>query len=549
MTNAVEVTRKQDDLVRLLRSWIRPIEPPTEAATVSSSAALPLPLSYAPPTSERPGEYPYTRGRTARGYQERLWVMGQYSGFATPRETNARFKRLLEAGQTGLSIALDLPTQMGIDSDAPEAGGEVGKVGVPIDTVDDLILLLDGLPFEQIRQMRTSANAIGPVFAAFLLVALEELGADPKSFRLMLQNDPLKEFSARGTYIFPPAASVKLAVDVMEHFASHLDHWEPMEFCGYHIRDSGGTAIQEVAIATANGIAYLDSAAERGVDIRALAHTLFLFLSTSVDVFEESAKLRAARRIWARLLHERYQVPTESAGINVFVYTLGGALTAQEPLNNIVRVTLEALAAALGGAQTIATSSYDEALGLPSPEAAQLALRTQQVIAYESGVANVVDPLGGSYYLEDLTDRLEAEILREVAAIVDAGGAIAALESGSIQTALGDAAYRFQLEIERGDRPIVGVNIHASEPESFARTFKVPPELEAEQIESLRQIKLSRNSDAVTTCLDFVKRSAGTGANSIPGLIAAARERATVGETIDALIDIHGRMSTTHVRY
>ncbi len=536
------------ELARTIRSWVLQAEAPAEVGRTSSSARLELPVVYAVEGGERPGVYPFTRGRSARGYLDELWVMGQYSGFGTPRETNARFRRLLEAGQTGLSIALDLPTQMGFDSDALLAAGEVGKVGVPIDSVEDLLVLLEGLPLERVRQVRTSANAIGPIFAAFMLVALEELGVEPQSFRLMLQNDPLKEFSARGTFIFPPGPSLRLAVDVIEHFAAELPRWEPIEFCGYHIRDAGGTAVQEVAIATANGIAYLDEAVRRGVDVEAAAHALFVFLSTGVDIFEEAAKLRATRRIWARLLHERYGVAEDAAAVNLFVYTLGGALVAQEPLNNVVRVAFETLAAALGGVQTLATSSYDEALGLPSPEAAHLALRTQQLVALESGAARVVDPLAGSYYVEDLTMRLEAEILNLVADIAEHGGAVAALESGYVQSAIADAAYEFQREVESGERPVVGVNIHKVEAEEIGGVFTVRPELQAQQLADLEAVKRRRDAVAARDALDAVAAAAAAGENSIPTIVRAARARATLGEIVKALETVHGRFTPSQVR-
>lgn len=543
-----QVLGKDADLAGTIRSWVPQVAPPEEVSRRSSSARLELPAFYAAPGGETPGLYPFTRGRTERGYLDEFWVMGQYSGFATPKETNARFKRLLEAGQTGLAIALDLPTQMGFDSDAPLASGEVGKVGVPLDTVDDLLGVLDGLPFERIRQMRTSANAIGPIFAAFMLVALEELGVEPQSFRLMLQNDPLKEFSARGTFIFPPGPALRLAVDVLEYFAAELPLWEPIEFCGYHIRDAGGTAVQEVAIATANGIAYLDEAVRRGVDVEAAAHSLFVFLSTGVDVFEEAAKLRATRRIWARLLHERYGVARDHAAVNLFVYTLGGALVAQEPMNNVVRVAFEALAACLGGVQTLATSSYDEALGLPSPAAAHLALRTQQIVANESGATIVVDPLAGSYYVEDLTTRLEAEILTLIAELADRGGAVEALDSGYIQATLTDSAYQYQQEVESGERPIVGVNIHQADAEEAREVFAVRTELEAQQVPDLRAVKAGRDQDAVRAALDAVTAAAAAGENSIPTLVEAARARASLGEITQALEAVHGRFTPSQVR-
>jgi methylmalonyl-CoA mutase, N-terminal domain len=475
-------------------------------------------------------------------YLDQLWVMGQYSGFATPAETNKRFRDLIAAGQTGLSIALDLPTQMGLDSDAALALGEVGKVGVPLDTVDDMIALLDGVPLDQVRQVRTTANAIAPMFTAMFLEALAELGLDPNAFRLILQNDPLKEFIARGTYIFPPAASVSLTVDVIEYFAANLPHWEPVEFCGYHIRDAGGTIVHELAIATADGIEYLDAAVARGVDITSLASSLFLFLSTSVDVFQEASKLRAARRIWAKLLHERYGVPKEDAAINLFVYTLGGALTAQEPHNNIVRIACEALAAVLGGAQTLATSSFDEALGLPTAEAARLGLRTQQILALESGAAAVVDPLGGSGYVEWLTDLLEAEALAAVAEIVEDGGAVRAIESGHFARLLGDAAYQAQREIERGVRPLVGVNVHVADTDPpEVRPFRVDPALERTQQEALETVRARRDKRGVAAALGDVAQAASAARNTVEPLRKAARARATLGEMVSALAGVHGK--------
>jgi methylmalonyl-CoA mutase, N-terminal domain len=528
-------------LVELARSWMTTAVPPDEPAAHSSSAALPLATSYTGAgLAETPGAYPFTRGRTARGYHDELWVMGQYSGYATPAETKARFQRLLAQGQTGLSIALDLPTQMGLDSDDPLADGEVGKVGVPLDSVEDLIVLLDGLPFDTVRQMRTTANAIGPMFAAFLLVALEELGVPP-SFRLMLQNDPLKEFSARGTFIFPPEPSLRLAVDVVEYFAEHHPHWEPIEFCGYHLRDAGGTAVQEVAIATVNGIAYLEEAARRGVDVSWLAHSLFLFLSSGVDIFEEAAKLRAARRIWARILHERYGVPAELCGVKIFVYTLGGALVAQEPMNNVVRAAYEALGAVLAGVQTLATSSFDEALGLPSPEAAHLALRTQQILAYESGATKVVDPLGGSYYVEDLTDRLEARILDYVIRLMEAGGAVATIESGFVAQELSGSAYEFQQQVESGERPIVGVNLFRGEPEASGGDFTIAPQFQARHLEGLRAMKAARSQREVDRALRALVEAAAKGENTIPTLMAVARGRGTLGEAVDAMRSVLGR--------
>jgi methylmalonyl-CoA mutase N-terminal domain/subunit len=534
-------------LADLLRSWLGPDGEAPQGGELSSSARLPLARSYGD-GGEEPGRYPFTRGRTEIGYRDELWVMGQYSGYGTPKETNARFRRLLEAGQSGLSVALDLPTQMGLDSDHPQAEGEVGKVGTPLDTVDDLIALLDGLPLENVRQIRTTANAIGPIFAGFVIVTLEELGVDPGSVRVMLQNDPLKEYFARGTYIFPPAAGLKLAVDVVEHVANEIPRWEPIEFCGYHVRDSGGTAVDEVGIATADGIAYLDEAVRRGLDVTPLAHRLFLFLSSGVDVLEEAAKLRAARRLWARILHERYGVPESEAAINIFVYTLGGALTAQEPLNNVVRVAYETLGAAFAGVQTIATSSYDEALGLPSPDAAHLALRTQQIAAHESGATKVVDPLGGSYYVEALTDEIEREAIRRVLEIVDAGGTVAAIESGLIARTIADSSFSYQQRVEAGEQKIVGVNVHRVEAEGVREVFKVRDELQAEQRASLAARKQARDVEAVAAAIEALHATAVAGHNTVPPIVRAARARVTLGEIVETLASVFGRYRAPSIR-
>jgi methylmalonyl-CoA mutase N-terminal domain/subunit len=535
------------DLAALMRSWAATCAAPADRVRVTASARLPLPAYFAAPGAERPGEFPFSRGASPRGYLDEPWVMGMYSGYASPRETNARFKSLLQTGQTGLSIALDLPTQIGIDSDHPLASGEVGKVGVPINTVDDMLALLDGLPIAQIRQMRSTANAIGPVFLAFVLVALEELGIDPASFRLFLQNDPLKEFPARGTWIFPPAASLKLSADVVEYVADHHPNWQPIQFCGYHIRDAGGTAVHEVAVATANGIAYVEEALRRGVRIEQIAPSLFLFLSASLDIFEEAAKFRAARRLWARLLHERYGVAREKCAIKIFAYTLGGALAAQEPANNITRIAYEALAAALGGVQTLATSSWDEAHSLPSEEAANLSVRAQQILAYETGVASVVDPLGGSFFVEDLTERLQSAIAGDVAKILDRGGAVAAIESGFIEQLLAEAAYRDFQDVNSGRRPIVGVNFKARPAEEGWRApaFKLPPSIAEDAIAALRRVKAQRDAAAVQRALAAVREASARGENTVARLIEAARARASLGEMIDALATVFGRHSSS----
>ena len=355
----------------------------------------PLGGDHAPNGAERPGEYPYTRGISA---EPAPWIMGQYGGFGTPAETNARFRALLEAGTTGFSVALDLPTQMGLDSDDPLAQGEVGRVGVALDSLADVEALMEGIPLESITQVRTTANAIGYIWAAWFVALAEKRGVDPSRFGIFIQNDVLKEFIARGTQIFPPRASLKLSTDVVEYTTRTVPRWVPLAISGYHIREAGGDAAQEIAFTFANAIAYLEAALERGLAIDEVAPSLFAFVSVGIEFLEEVAKLRTARRVWARLLKQRFgaQDP-RSLQLRIFAFTAGSTLTAQQPLNNIVRTALEALAGALGGVQTMHVCSYDEAVGVPTARAATLALRTQQIIAGETGVAETVDPLGGSY--------------------------------------------------------------------------------------------------------------------------------------------------------
>jgi methylmalonyl-CoA mutase, N-terminal domain len=526
-----------------------------EIAGVTSSG-LPVAPVYTPSDSPSsnpanylrrlglPGEEPYTRGRRAGMYRERLWVMGQYSGQSSPRETNRRIKELLARGQKGFSVALDLPTQNGYDSDHPMARGEVGRVGVPLDTLQDMEDLLDGIDLANVSQVRTTANAIGPLAIAFIIVAAENKGRSPKDFKVMLQNDVLKEYFARGTYIFPPRHGLQFSVDAVEYCARNLPHWEPIEFCGYHVRDSGSTAVQELAIALANGIEYIEACLRRGLHIDDFAHSAYMFLSASVEVFEEAAKFRAARRIWHRLMTERYgaQKP-ETSALNIFAYTLGGALSAQEPMTNVVRVAYEALAAILGGAQTLATSSYDEALGLPSAEAAQLALKTQQVLAYETGVTRTADPLGGSYYLEYLTDELERQVYRYLEHIAEIGGMLEAIDSGEIQGELSEQAYRHQREIDSGERIVVGLNRFVSTGEGISVTAaRVDSEAaEREQIERLRAIRERRDAQAVDQRLSAVRAAAVAGENTIPSIIDAVRVYATLGEICGVLTEVWGR--------
>ena len=531
---------------RVHEDRVRPGEVP--CVTLSGIPVAPLygPGGAVDPEQDQiglPGEYPFTRGISPGMYREQLWVMGQYSGRADARETNRRIRNLLAQGQRGFSIALDLPTQVGLDSDSPLARGEVGKVGVAIDSLRDMEVLLEGIPLDQIRQVRTTANAIGPIAVALFVAGAERFGYSPKQFKVMLQNDVLKEYVARGTQIFPPREGLRFSVDVIEYCARNLPHWEPIEFCGYHIRDAGSNAIQELAIAIANGIEYIEATQARGLKIDEFAHSLFMFLCAHIDLFEEVAKFRAARRLWARIMRGRFGATApDSWRLNIFSYTLGSTLTAQEPLNNIVRVAYEALAAVLGGAQTLATSSYDEAIQLPSDEAGRVSLRTQQILAYETGVARTADPLGGSYFVEALTDELERRVLGLLAEIETRGGALAALESGWIGSQIDEEAYRQQLDVEEGARVVVGVNKFqtASTPTAFAEALRSDPSIEGAQVARLAELRATRDSAIVELRLDRLRNAASDQANTIPYIIEAVRAYATVGEISDVLRQVWG---------
>jgi methylmalonyl-CoA mutase N-terminal domain/subunit len=489
-----------------------------------------------------PGDPPFTRGIWPGMYRERTWVMGQYSGSASPKATNARIRSLLAAGQKGFSVALDLPTQNGLDSDHPLARGEVGKVGVPIDSRLDMEDLLDGIDLSQVAQIRTTANAIGPLAVALFVVGAEAHGVAPSSFKVLLQNDVLKEYIARGTYVFPPEAGLRFSVDVVEYCSRELPHWEPIEFCGYHIRDSGSTAIQELAIAFANGRAYIDEALRRGLAIDDFAGSVYLFLSADLELFEEVAKFRAARRIWHDLMRKTYGATNpESLASKIFVYTLGGSQVAQEPQNNVVRIAYQSLAAALGGVQTLATSSFDEAIQLPSDEAVHISLRTQQILAYETGLTRTADPLGGSYYVEALTDEIERRVLEYMAVIDEHGGPLEAIRSGWLRSELDAAAYHHALAVESGSRVQVGVNRFTRDEDVSVRESRGTTETEAQQIERVQRLRATRDNDVVDRCLERLREDARRGSNTLPSVIDAIRNYATVGEVCGALCDVWGR--------
>ena len=492
---------------------------------------------YAPPAAEHPGQYPFTRGVSS---EPKTWIMGQYAGFGTAEQSNQRFKALLDAGVTGFSVALDLPTQLGLDSDDPRARGEVGKVGVAIDSLADIEVLMDGIPLAEISQVRTTANSIGFIWAALFIALAEKQQSDPNTFGLTIQNDVLKEFIARGTQIFPATPSLHLAVDVVEYCTEHVPNWVPLTISGYHIREAGATAVQEIAFTFANARAYLDEAIRRGVGIDRVAPTLLTFLAITTDFLQEIAKFRAARRTWARLARNAYGAEDpRSQQLRIFAFTAGSSLTAQQPMNNVVRTTLEATAAALAGVQTMHVAAYDEALGVPTEAAARLALRTQQVVAFETGLTTTVDPLGGSYAIESLTDDLTGQIEALGEQIAALGGAVACIENGWFVNQIDDAAFQLAEAVESGARPVIGVNLLKSEPEPL-EVFETDPTVEATQVARLRELRASRDNDAVSKALDGLRAAAAAKVNILPATIDAVRVYATVGEIVAVLKDVHG---------
>lgn len=499
------------------------------------------PTYGAPPAeAELPGVFPFTRGIQPTLYRSRLWTMRQYSGFGTAEETNARFRYLLEQGQTGLSTAFDLPTQMGLDSDDPLAEGEVGRVGVAIDTVDDLRVLFEGIPLGRVSVSMT-INATASVLLAYYLVLADEQGVAWKDLRGTVQNDILKEYAARGTYVFPPRPSMRLTTDLFAFCEEKIPQWNTISVSGYHIREAGATAVQELAFTLGDGLAYLDAARRAGLDPTKIARRMTFFFDVMNDLIEEVAKFRAARRLWATLAHERFGVPEEEARLKFHAQTGGSTLTAQQPEINIARVTIQALAAVLGGAQSLHTNAHDEALALPTESSARIALRTQQILAHESGVGDVVDPLGGAYYLENLTDRLEEEVRKLLGRIDEAGGMPAAIESGFVQREIQRSAYEYQKKIESGDQVVVGVNRFPSDEAGTIQTFTVDPALETNQKKRLGERKRARDAFRLAATLRALEDGARGDANLMPSILDAARAGASVGEIRAALETVFGR--------
>ncbi len=482
-----------------------------------------------------PGRYPFTRGVHPEMYRRRLWTMRQYAGFGTAESTNERFKFLLQHGQTGLSCAFDLPTQMGYDSDHPRADGEVGKVGVAVDSLADMRLLLAGLPLDQVTTSMT-INATAAILLLLYELVAEEQGISGDQLGGTIQNDILKEYVARGTYIYPPRPSMRLIVDTFAYCRDHLPSWNSISISGYHIREAGSTAVQEVAFTIADGIAYVEAALEAGLGVDEIAPRLSFFFNSHNNLFEEVAKFRAARRMWARIMTERFGAKEErSKMLRFHAQTGGSTLTAQQPENNIVRVTVQALAAALGGTQSLHTNGFDEALGLPTERAAKLALRTQQVVGYETGVADTADPLAGSYYVEALTDEVERRAVEYLRRIDEIGGAVAAIEARFPQEEIEAAAYAYTKAVDDGEKVVVGVNRFVDEEIEPAEVFPVDPELQRTQVARLERVRAERDAGAVEAALADVGAAARGTQNLLVPMKEALRRMATLGEVSDAL--------------
>lgn len=487
-----------------------------------------------------PGQYPYTRGVQPTMYRGRFWTMRQYSGFATAKETNERFRFLLEQGQTGLSVAFDLPTQIGYDSDHPLAHGEVGKVGVAIDSLADMEVLFDSIPLDTVSTSMT-INAPAAVLLAMYIAVAEKQGVPMEKLRGTTQNDILKEYAARGTYIYPPKPSMRLTTDIFKFCSEKMPLWNTISISGYHLREAGSTAVQEVAFTLADGIAYVEAAIKSGLDVDGFASRLSFFFGSHSDFLEEIAKFRAARRMWAHIMRERFKAKKDnSCRMRFHTQTAGCTLTAQQPDNNIVRVTLQALQAVLGGTQSLHTNSRDEALSLPTQEAVQIALRTQQIIAYESGVGDTIDPLAGSYYIESLTDEIEKRAMDYIDRIDKMGGAPSAIEQGFIQKEIHIAAYEFQKNVDQKKRVVVGVNKFTVDVEQTFDYLRVDPTMETEQVDRLKNVKVSRNQSKVEPALAALKKGAEGDDNLMSLILDAVRVYATLGEICDVLRDVFG---------
>lgn len=515
----------------------------------ATSSGIDVNLLYTPEDIEQmdylrdlgfPGEYPYTRGYQSTMYRGRLWTMRQYAGFATVEESNRRYKYLLNQGQTGLSIAFDLPTQLGMDADHPLSEGEVGKVGVSVSSLADLEVLFDGIPLDQVSTSMT-INAPAAVLLAMYIALARRNGISADKLNGTIQNDILKEYSARGTYIYPPGPSMRIINDIFAYCSKEVPNWNTISISGYHMREAGCTAVQEVAFTLADGIAYVDAAVKAGLDVDTFASRLSFFFNAHNNLLEEVAKFRAARRMWARIMKERFYAQNpKSMMLRFHTQTAGCTLTSQQPDNNVVRVTLQALAAVLGGTQSLHTNSRDEALSLPTEDSVRIALRTQQIIGYESGVTDTVDPLAGSYYVESMTNRIEEEAWKYIARIDEMGGAVKAVERGFIQQEIQKSSYQYQLEIESGKKVIVGVNKFQVQDKPAMNLTRIDPTLYEKRHEELVAMKGRRDPAKVQAALAKVKNAAITDENLMPPIIEAVDAYATLGEVCDVLRSVFG---------
>ena len=492
-----------------------------------------------PGNKEKPGEFPFTRGVQADMYRSKLWTMRQYAGFSTAEESNRRYHYLLNQGTTGLSVAFDLPTQIGYDSDHELSDGEVGKAGVAIDSLRDMQILFDGIQLENISTSMT-INSTASILLAFYIALARKQGADLKKISGTIQNDILKEYAARGTYIYPPKPSMRLITDIFGYCSKEVPKWNTISISGYHIREAGSTAVQELAFTLANGKAYVKAAIEKGLDIDVFGKRLSFFFNAHNNVFQEVAKFRAARRMWARMMKEMGAKDPKAMMLRFHTQTGGSTLTAQQPMNNIMRVTLQALSAVLGGTQSLHTNGYDEAISLPTEEAARLALRTQQVIAFESGVTETVDPLAGSYFIESLTDEIEAKAKAYIDQIDAMGGSVSAIEAGFIQNEIARASYDYQQSIEKNERIIVGVNQFQMEEPPFDKVFVIDDSIRNLQIEKLKKLRSERNDAKFKECIACVEQTAKDGGNMMPPIIDAVENLCTLGEIADAMRRVFG---------
>lgn len=524
---------------------------PERKSTFTTGGGVPVERLYTPENIKDldytedlgfPGDYPYTRGVQPTMYRGRFWTMRQYAGYASAEESNERYKYLLQQGQTGLSVAFDLPTQIGYDSDHPMAQGEVGKVGVAIDSLEDMEILFDGIPLDKVSTSMT-INAPASILLAMYIAVGEKQNVPVDKLSGTIQNDILKEYIARGTYIFPPKPSMRLITDIFEFCSKHVPKWNTISISGYHIREAGSTAVQEVAFTLADGIAYVEAAVKKGLDPNVFGRRLSFFFNSHNDFLEEIAKFRAARRLWAKIMRERFGVTNADAQkLRFHTQTAGCTLTAQQPENNIIRVTIQALAAVLGGTQSLHTNSFDEALALPTEESVRIALRTQQIIAYESGVTSTVDPLAGSYYLEWLTNEIERRAQEYIDKIDEMGGMLVAIEKGYVQQQIQDSAYAYQRAIEKGEQIVVGVNKFQIEEKGTSRKIlRVDPSMAEKQIARLKALKESRDNVKVKEALEEIRKAAkDESANIMPKILEAVKVYATLGEICDVLREEFG---------